>query len=341
MPDPDQEAPLEFVASPEDAGERLDRVLARRLPQYSRARFQAMIEAGLVTIDGSPATETRRKLKPGEMVRAQPGAPVETEVAAQPIALEVVHEDDDVIVIDKPAGLVVHPGAGTPDGTLVNALLAHCGDTLSGIGGVKRPGIVHRLDKDTSGLLVVAKNDRAHHALSKQFAAHGRDGKLRRAYVAIVWGAMPRRHGTIEGSIGRKATNRTKMAVVPDERGREAITHYEVLETFGPPAKPLASLVRLELETGRTHQIRVHMAHAGHPLLGDQTYGQGFKSSEVLLPAPVREALTALDRQALHAAELGFEHPATKEQLHFTSEPPADLARLMESLEPLKTGKKR
>jgi 23S rRNA pseudouridine1911/1915/1917 synthase len=291
-----------------------------------------MIAEGAVSVNDAPVTEARRKLKAGDRVSALPPPPADSHVAPEAMALEVVYEDDDVIVIDKPAGLVVHPGAGAPAGTLVNALLAHCGDTLSGIGGVKRPGIVHRLDKDTTGLLVIAKNDRAHRALARQFAAHGRDGKLRRAYLALVWGGLPRRQGVIEAAIGRKATNRTRMAVVAPERGREAVTHYEVLETFGPHDRPLASLVRLELETGRTHQIRVHMAHMGHPLLGDPAYGQGFKSSEKLLPEPARNALEALGRQALHAAELGFEHPSTARQLSFSSPMPNEFTALVNEL---------
>jgi len=323
---------LSFTATAGDSGERLDRVLAQRLPQYSRARFQAMIAGGHVRVNGETITEGRRKLKEGDAVSVAPPPPEQTALAAQPMPLAIVHEDAHLIVIDKPAGLTVHPGAGTPDGTLVNALLAHCGDTLSGVGGVKRPGIVHRLDKDTTGLLVVAKTDAAHRALSKQFAAHGRDGKLTRAYLAIAWGGLPRRQGVIEGAIGRKGTNRTKMAVVADEMGRAAVTHYEVLETFGPKAKPLASLVRLKLETGRTHQIRVHLAHIGHPLLGDAAYGQGFKSSEVLLPPQVGAALEHLGRQALHAAELGFEHPATRRPVRFEAPPPDDFARLLDTL---------
>ncbi len=227
----------------------------------------------------------------------------------EPIALDIVYEDGDLIVIDKPPGLVVHPGAGNETGTLVNALIAHCGESLSGIGGVKRPGIVHRLDKDTSGLLVVAKNDRAHKALSEQFAAHGRDGRLERAYLAIVWGVPERPRGSVEGAIARSTANRQKMAVSRAASARDAITHYEVLETFGTP--PVASLLRCVLETGRTHQIRLHMAHIGHPLLGDMTYGSGFKTSERRLPEAARDALKSLNRQALHATLLGFEHPAT------------------------------
>jgi 23S rRNA pseudouridine1911/1915/1917 synthase len=242
-----------------------------------------------------------------------------------------VYEDDDVIVIDKPPGLVVHPAAGHDSGTLVNALIAHCGESLSGIGGVKRPGIVHRLDKDTSGLLVVAKNDLAHQALAAQFADHGRTGPLERAYLAILWGVPERRRGTVEAALARSTHNRERIVVVGEDRGRYAITHYEVLEGL-PPANPIANLVRCELETGRTHQIRVHMAHLGHPLLGDATYGSGFKTKANRLSEPQKEALNALNRQALHAAILGFEHPRSGEFMRFESPLPLDMAALLQAL---------
>jgi 23S rRNA pseudouridine1911/1915/1917 synthase len=246
------------------------------------------------------------------------------------MALIIPYEDKDLIVIDKPAGLVVHPGAGNETGTLVNALIAHCGDSLSGIGGVRRPGIVHRLDKDTSGLLVVAKNDRAHHGLSEQFAAHGRDGRLARSYLALVWGVPERPRGTIAAAIDRSSANRQKMAVSRSAAARDAVTHYEVLEMLGKP--PLASLVRCELETGRTHQIRVHMAHIGHPLLGDRVYGAGFRSSAAKLSGAAKDALNALNRQALHATTLGFDHPVSGKPLRFESPAPADFGTLLEAL---------
>jgi len=255
-------------------------------------------------------------------------------MAAEPqpeaMALAIVYEDKDVIVIDKPAGVVVHPGAGNETGTLVNALIAHCGDSLSGIGGVRRPGIVHRLDKDTSGLLVVAKNDQAHHGLSEQFAAHGRDGRLQRTYLAIVWGMPERRQGTISAAIGRSSANRQKMAVSKSGAARAAVTHYDVIETLGSP--PVASLIRCRLETGRTHQIRVHMAHIGHPLLGDAAYGSGFRSSAKKLDRAAQEALKSLNRQALHATTLAFEHPGTGRPLQFVSPAPADFASLLTAL---------
>jgi 23S rRNA pseudouridine1911/1915/1917 synthase len=238
-----------------------------------------------------------------------------------------VFEDEHLLVVDKPAGLVVHPAHGHETGTLVNALIAHCGASLSGIGGVRKPGIVHRIDKDTSGLLVVAKTDAAHKGLSRLFEDHGRTLNLVREYLAFVWGAPERRHGMIEAPIGRHATQREKMAVVSPERGREAVTHWELLESFG-----VASLVACRLETGRTHQIRVHMAHIGHPLIGDATYGAGFKTKAALLSPSAREAVEALGRQALHAATLGFEHPITGEELMFESAPPEDLQRLESAL---------
>ncbi len=276
--------------------------------------------------------EARRKMKAGERVIVRLPPAKAPEPLPEAIDLDIVYEDKALIVIDKPAGLVVHPAAGHETGTLVNALIAHCGESLSGIGGVKRPGIVHRLDKDTSGLLVVAKTDEAHRGLSEQFAAHGRDGRLERAYLAIVWGAPERRHGTIDAPIGRHGIAREKMSVAHRPGARAAVTHYDVERSFGTPA--FASLLRCRLETGRTHQIRVHMAHIGHPLLGDETYGKGFKASIRKLPEKAQAALKTLGRQALHAAVLGFEHPLTGEPMHFESTPPADLAALIAALTP-------
>ncbi len=239
--------------------------------------------------------------------------------------------DAELIVIDKPAGLVVHPAAGNWSGTLVNALIAHCGASLSGIGGVRRPGIVHRLDKDTSGLLVVAKTDAAHRSLAAQFADHGRTGPLERGYLAFVWGAPDRPKGRIEAPIARHPHARDKMAV--REGGRHAVTRWEVAERyFGPGRDPVASLLGCRLETGRSHQIRVHLAHIGHPLLGDRVYGPGFKTKAALLRPAARDALTQLDRQALHAHMLCFEHPKTRHFLEFHSELPVELARLRDSL---------
>jgi 23S rRNA pseudouridine1911/1915/1917 synthase len=319
--------------APEDRGERLDRVLARHLPDLSRSRLKALILEGQVELDGTPIDDPGLKLKNTSSVTIIVPDAVDPEPKAENIPLTIVYEDDDLIVIDKPAGLVVHPGAGNETGTLVNALIAHCGESLSGIGGVKRPGIVHRLDKDTSGLLVVAKNDAAHQALSAQFADHGRTGPLERAYRAIVWGRPDRSSGTIEANLDRSNFARDKMAVVRAGKGREAITHWQLEESFGDPKAPIASLLTCRLETGRTHQIRVHMAHSGHPLLGDATYGSGFKTKEKHLPEAAQEALKRLDRQALHAAELGFAHPRTREFMHFVSPLPQDFEDLLTALE--------
>jgi 23S rRNA pseudouridine1911/1915/1917 synthase len=250
------------------------------------------------------------------------------------IALKVAYEDASLIVIDKPAHLVVHPAAGHASGTLVNALIAHCGDSLSGIGGVKRPGIVHRLDKGTSGLLVVAKTDAAHAGLAEQFAAHGADGRLQRTYLALVWGKPLRPRGKIEARLARSQANRTRIAVARGTSGRHAVTHYEVVKTFAPRGAAPISLLRLRLETGRTHQIRVHLAHIGHPVVGDPVYAGGFKAKAETLPEPARTAVMDLKRQALHAAELGFEHPRSHKKLHFESPLPDDLARVLEAFDP-------
>jgi 23S rRNA pseudouridine1911/1915/1917 synthase len=313
------------VAVEEDG--RIDRVLAARIPSLSRSRLKALILDGQVSIAARTILDPSSQVKSGDVVRVNLPPAEDGEPQGEAIPLAIVYEDNALIVIDKPKGLVVHPSAGHASGTLVNALIAHCGDSLSGIGGVKRPGIVHRLDKDTSGLLVVAKNDRAHRALSKQFADHGREGPLVRGYLAFVWGAPDRPKGTINAPVDRHPHNREKRTV--REGGREAITHWQLLETFpGRDTKPVASLVACTLETGRTHQIRVHLAHIGHPILGDATYGTGFKTKSTLLPEPARDALAALGRQALHAYLLGFEHPDTAEFMEFKSALPADLAAL-------------
>jgi 23S rRNA pseudouridine1911/1915/1917 synthase len=321
----------EWLLEDGTTAERLDRVLARLQADLSRSRLQALIRDGRVAVDDVPVLDPNRKVAGGVRITLTVPPPVPAVPAGEAIDLTIVYEDDDVIVIDKPPGLVVHPAAGHDSGTLVNALIAHCGESLSGIGGVKRPGIVHRLDKDTSGLLVVAKNDLAHQALAAQFADHGRTGPLERAYLAILWGVPERRRGTVEAALARSTHNREKIVVVGEDRGRYAITHYEVMEGL-PPANPIASLVRCELETGRTHQIRVHMAHLGHPLLGDATYGSGFKTKANLLSEPQKEALNGLNRQSLHAAILGFEHPRSGEFMRFESSLPADMAELLQAL---------
>ena len=320
------------------AADRLDRVLARAFSDLSRSRLQALVRDGRVRIAGAVVRESSARVQPGAEIVLEIPAAAPAEPRGEPIALAVVYEDEEIVVIDKPAGLVVHPAAGHDSGTLVNALIAHCGESLSGIGGVKRPGIVHRLDKDTSGLLVVAKTDRAHRGLAAQFADHGRTGALERAYIALVWGVPDPARGIVDGAIARSTANREKMAVVAGDRGRHARTHYAVEAVFGPAREPVASLVRCTLETGRTHQIRVHMAKIGHPLLGDESYGAGFKTKAVRLSPEAREALRGLDRQALHAAVLGFEHPASGENLHFESEPPPDLQRLIGALRQAQPG---
>jgi 23S rRNA pseudouridine1911/1915/1917 synthase len=315
-----------------EAGERLDRVLAAHL-ELSRTRLKALILAGEVTIGGVTIRDPGHRVNAGAAIAVTVPPPQPAAPQGEAIPLTIVYEDSDLIVIDKPAGLVVHPAAGNPTGTLVNALIAHCGASLSGVGGVQRPGIVHRLDKDTSGLLVVAKSDRAHQGLAHQFADHGRTGALERGYLAFAWGAADRPRGTIEAPIDRHPHARDKMAVRPG--GREAVTHWQVLERYaGTDGRPAASLLECRLETGRTHQIRVHLAHIGHPLLGDDVYGPGFKTKAALLAPKAQESLAALGRQALHAYLLGFEHPISGAMLAFRSELPADLTRLRHDMAP-------
>jgi 23S rRNA pseudouridine1911/1915/1917 synthase len=330
--------PMQFTVDAEEGGERLDRFLARKFEAanfvLSRTRLKGLIETGLVTLDGKPVLVANAKIRSGQEIVVQVPEAAPAEPAGENIPLEIVFEDAHLIVLEKPAGLVVHPAAGHENGTLVNALIAHCGDSLSGIGGVKRPGIVHRLDKDTSGLLVVAKTDAAHQGLAALFADHGRTLPLKREYLALVWGAPERSTGTICANLGRHATHRERVAIVGDDRGREAITHWRVLERYGKDreGRPIASLVACELETGRTHQIRVHMAHLGHPVMGDPLYATGFKTKAKALSEEARAALEALNRQALHAHILGFEHPVTGEELEFSRDMPADMAKLNHAL---------
>lgn len=335
MPPATAAGALSIVVDDAATGERLDRVLASAATGLTRTRVQALIRAGHVTMGGAAILDAGLRMKAGQRIDVEIPEPAPAVPRAEIRPLSVVYEDRDVIVIDKPAGLVVHPGAGHAEGTLVNALIAHCGESLSGIGGVRRPGIVHRLDKDTTGLLVAAKNDAAHLALSEQFQSHGADGRLHRAYLAVVWGAPSKPRGIVDAPLSRSEANRTKVAVVRDGAGRHAVTHFEVLERFpGPGPEPVAALLRLELETGRTHQIRVHMAHIGHPLLGDPVYGKGFLTRSAHLSEQARKALAALGRQALHAAELGFEHPVSGRRLAFESPLPEDLAGLVAALRP-------
>jgi 23S rRNA pseudouridine1911/1915/1917 synthase len=328
---------LAVVVAGDEGSARLDRVLALRVPELSRSRLKALIQAGHVTIsqvaaEVAPIRDPAYHVSKGDTIIIDVPAAADPRPAGENIALDIVYEDDDVIVIHKPAGLVVHPAAGHETGTLVNALIAHCGASLSGIGGVRRPGIVHRLDKDTSGLMVVAKNDLAHQSLSAQFADHGRTGDMERGYLAFAWGVPGRIKGTIEAPIDRHPHAREKMAV--REGGREAVTHYEVKQAFlAPDGKPVASLLACRLETGRTHQIRVHLAHIGHPLLGDSVYGPHFKTKANQLGPRAQRALTALDRQALHAYLLVLKHPRTGELLHWERALPEDLLLLQGGLE--------
>lgn len=329
--DPAQDFSLTVDAA--DAGKRLDAVLAAHIDALSRNRIQSLIKSGDVTLGGAKIGEPRYRVNEGDALHITLPLPEDPEPTGEDIPLSVVFEDNHLIVVDKPAGLVVHPGAGNWTGTLVNALIHHCGESLSGIGGVKRPGIVHRIDKDTSGLLVVAKTDQAHKGLSAQFADHGRTGPLERAYSALVWGAPSGLKGTIDANLGRSNTNRQKMAVLKTG-GRTAITHWQVKERFRQPGEPdLASLLECRLETGRTHQIRVHMTHIGHPLMGDDDYGSGFKTKTNRLEDPLKSLIRDFGRQALHAGLLAFEHPATGETLHFESPYPADFAKLLSGLQ--------
>jgi 23S rRNA pseudouridine1911/1915/1917 synthase len=322
---------LEVIVEGDEGSVRLDRVLAVRSPTLSRSRLKGLILAGEVAVKGAPVRDPAYHVARGDTITIDVPDAVAAEPEGEPIALNIVYEDDDIIVIDKPKGLVVHPAAGHATGTLVNALIAHCGKSLSGIGGVRRPGIVHRLDKDTTGLMVAAKNDRAHQSLTAQFADHGRTGAMRRGYLAFAWGILNRQRGTVDAPIDRHPHAREKMAV--REGGREAVTHWELRETFnGQDGKPVASLLACQLETGRTHQIRVHLAHIGHPLLGDAVYGPHFKTKANALGPRAQAALTALGRQALHAYLLTIEHPRTSEILSWEAPLPEDLLLLGDAL---------
>jgi 23S rRNA pseudouridine1911/1915/1917 synthase len=308
------------------SGERLDRALAAALPDLTRSRVKALIESRRVALeDGRTIEEPSRKVKTGERFIVDIPEPEPAVPQPQAIDLDILYEDSDLLVLNKPAGLVVHPAPGNPDCTLVNALLAHCGDSLSGIGGVRRPGIVHRLDKDTSGVMVVAKNDRSHHALAKLFAAHD----LTRIYRALVWGGPKAQKGTIEAAIGRHPVDRKRMAVRTTS-GRMAVTEYWVERRFGPPLAPVASLLGAKLGTGRTHQVRVHLAHLGCPVVGDPVYGR--KSRNASQPASLR----GFGRQALHAAVLEFRHPRTGKEMRFATELPQDFRMLVAELNSVK-----
>ncbi|MGO4436640.1 RluA family pseudouridine synthase [Rhizobium sp. RAF56] len=339
MSDPFKEAAgiRKVLTADETAEGRLDAWLTAKVGEdFSRSRIKALVKEGAVLLNGVPITDPQRKVRPGDSYQITLPEPEDPTPKGENIPLDVLFEDDDLIVISKPAGLVVHPAAGNWTGTLVNALIYHCGASLSGIGGVRRPGIVHRLDKDTTGVMVVAKNDVAHRHLSQQFADHGRTMPLERAYQAIVWGRPSQLVGTIDAALGRSTGDRTRRAVKRSDShdADEAVTHYQVLERFheNPDATALASLIDCRLETGRTHQIRVHMAHIGHPLLGDVVYGAGFKTKANLLPEAAKKVVNRFPRQALHAYLLQFEHPRSGEVMHFESPLPDDMKELAAAL---------
>ena len=308
---------IDIRLEPDHAGWRLDRALAAAVPTLSRERLKTLIRSGAVESSGKPLRDPATKVRGDEIFRVLVPQPEPAHNEPQNIPLNFVFEDEHLLVVDKPAGLVVHPAAGNFDGTLVNALLHHCGGSLSGIGGVARPGIVHRIDKNTSGLLVVAKTDVAHEGLAKQFAAHSID----RRYLAIVSGVPKTSGDTVDAPLARSATNRKKIAIVRGGRGKRAVTHWKRLNVLRD-----AALVECRLETGRTHQVRVHMASIGHPLLGDPVYGRSGKTHGKLLKE------LQFQRQALHAAQLGFTHPVTKHRLSFASPMPSDMQELFNAL---------
>ena len=311
----------------DQGGWRLDRFLATALPLISRSRLQQLIGEGLVSHDGKTIRDVNHRVKHGETYVVAVPPPTDAEPRGENIPLKVIYEDADLIVIEKPSGLVVHPAAGNLTGTLVNALIAHCGASLKGIGGVARPGIVHRLDKDTSGLLVAAKNERAMTSLAKQFAHHA----IERAYHAVVWGAPRAGTGMVEGNIGRNPFDRKRMAVMR-AGGKEARTRYRVVESFG--ARPFASLLECRLETGRTHQIRVHLTHLGHPLIGDPSYGRARQAPRPKTPQEdlAFKTVAQFPRHALHARLLGFHHPSLNRAMRFESSWPDDFRALVEAL---------
>ena len=320
QPSPDA---IEIVAGPSACGQRTDRFLADAIGTLSRSRVKSLMQDGAVLRDNVALRDPAEPVRPGAVFVVQPPAAVPARPEPQHIPFEILHEDADLIVIDKPAGLVVHPAPGNEDGTLVNALLAHCGDSLPGIGGERRPGIVHRLDKDTTGIMVVAKTEQALAKLSAAFAARDID----RAYHALVWGVPAPPNGEIEGAIGRDPRERKRMAVVA-RGGKPALTRYRTRRTW-----LAAALVECLLATGRTHQIRVHLASAGHPVVGDPVYLRRMPAAAKALPGPARAALLDFPRQALHAARLGFVHPRTGRALLFEKPMPADMAALLEALD--------
>lgn len=312
------------TAAPEARGQRLDRFLADAIGTLSRSRVKALIEQGQARRDGKVLSEPSEPVRPGAIYELALPPPAPATPQPQSIPFPILYEDADVIVLDKPAGLVVHPAPGNEDGTLVNALLAHCGDQFTGIGDERRPGIVHRLDKDTSGIMVVAKTQLASSALTAAFAARDLD----RAYLALVWGLPSPLEGDMEGDIGRDKRDRKRMAVVT-RNGKPALTRYRMLRAWGTSV----SLLECRLATGRTHQIRVHLASQGHPVVGDPLYLRRVPAAARSLPEPIRHRLLDFPRQALHAARLGFVHPRTGKPLQFSTEVPADMAEILSSLD--------
>jgi len=313
---------------PDQVGSRLDKVLADAMPDISRSRLKALIEGGQVLeLHSGGKISASRKIKAGESYQVNIPVPEDPEPQAENIPLDIVFEDEHLVVVNKAPGMVVHPAAGSPSGTLVNALLHHCHGSLSGIGGVKRPGIVHRIDKDTSGLLVVAKHDKAHNGLAEQFADHS----IERLYTAVCKGHPVPPSGRIEGNIARHPVDRKRMAVT-DHGGKWAATHYRTQAHFAQNGVAIASLIECQLETGRTHQVRVHMAHIGHPLVGDPVYARSTVPGSI--KGAARAALQSFKRQALHARLLGFRHPITCETFKFESDLPYDMKELLETLAP-------
>ena len=318
-----------FTVSEEQNVKRVDHFIVEELPTFSRTKISKLIKEGALLVNNQAIEESSKKISFGDVIELTVPEPVATDLQAQDISLDVVYEDDDLLVINKPIGMVVHPGAGNPDGTLVNALLHHCKGNLSGINGELRPGIVHRIDKDTSGLLVVAKNDIAHNVLAKQFEDHS----IQRTYLAFVWGMPKPIHGRIETLIGRSKYNRQKMSADVGS-GKDAITNYKTLEVFKGKTIPDISLIECKLETGRTHQIRVHLAHKGNPILGDQMYGKKIRKIRDL-DEELSVLLENINFQALHAQSLGFLHPKSGKELFFTTELPKDLLNLQKMLKRL------
>ena len=329
-----------FHVDANGAGERLDAYLAARLPaEFSRSRVKSLIVGGQVSRNGEPCLQPNSRLRSGDEIIVNLPEIAEAEPEAEDIPLDILFEDAHLVVINKPPGMVVHPAPGNWRGTLVNALLHHCGESLQGIGGVRRPGIVHRLDKNTSGVMLAAKTQAAHLALADQFSDHGRSGPLERIYLALVWGQPPSAGGTVDARLGRSRNNRLKRAVVsadaPD--AKDAVTHYRVRRQYGTDdeGKAIASLLECRLETGRTHQIRVHLSHIGNPLIGDSEYGSHFKTKANILPEPAKTIARSFPRQALHAGVLQFAHPETGKVLRFEAPPPADFEQLETALSAL------